>query len=85
MFATPARDQDERAYARQILARFMRRAYRRPVTDHEVDEKLSPYGLVRQDAPSFVQAIKTPLTAVLVSPHFLYLAEPADSAPGHAG
>jgi hypothetical protein len=80
LFDSPVRDQDERAYAREILARFMRRAYRRPVTDQEVDEKLSLYDMVREDASSFVQAIKSPLTAVLVSPHFLYLAEPPEAS-----
>ena len=77
LFESPLRDQDERAYAREVLVRFMRRAYRRPVTDQEVDEKLKLYNAVRKDASSFPQAIKTPLIAVLVSPHFLYLAEPS--------
>jgi len=67
---------DERAYARAILQRFMKRAYRRPVSDAEVDGKLALFDLVKDDVPSFVEAIKTPLSAVLVSPHFLYLAEP---------
>ena len=77
LFKSTLRDQDEREYARQVLAKFMRRAYRRTVTDQEVDEKLGLYDLVRNEAPSFVQAIEAPLIAVLISPHFLYLAEPA--------
>lgn len=58
----------------------MKRAYRRPVSDAEIDIKLALYDLVRKDSPSFVEAIKTPLSAVLVSPHFLYLAEPENDA-----
>lgn len=74
---SPLAENDERGYARVVLQRFMYRAYRRPVSDSEVDEKLALYDLVRADAPSFEEAIKTPLSAVLVSPHFLYLAEPS--------
>ncbi len=75
----PQPKQDERAAARDVLARFMKRAYRRPVASAEVDEKLMLFDAVRKDSASFVQAIKTPLIAVMVSPNFLYLAEP-DSA-----
>ncbi len=71
-----AEPKDERAAANTVLSNFMRRAYRRPVTDSEVEHKLKLFDLVRADTPSFVQAMKTPLTAVLVSPNFLYIAEP---------
>ncbi|MDA0586568.1 MAG: DUF1592 domain-containing protein [Planctomycetota bacterium] len=80
LFESPTRNSGERDYARAVLARFMKRAYRRPVSDAEIDIKLALYDLVRKDAPSFVEAIKTPLSAVLVSPHFLYLAEPESDA-----
>lgn len=80
LFDSPLRQRNERGYAREVLARFMKRAYRRPVSDAEVDVKLALYDLVRKESPSFVEAIKTPLSAVLVSPHFLYLAEPEADA-----
>ncbi|MGL4550615.1 MAG: DUF1592 domain-containing protein, partial [Gemmataceae bacterium] len=67
---------DEREYARAVLARFMRRAYRRPVSADEVAGRLALYDRARKDV-SFVEAIKRPLTAVLTSPHFLYLVESA--------
>ena len=73
---SPKSKQDERSVAREVLTRFMKRAYRRPVASAEVDEKFKLFEAVRQDSPSFVQALKTPLIAVMVSPHFLYLAEP---------
>ncbi len=72
-------EKNERTVAKDVLSKFMRRAYRRPVTPEEVESKLKLLDLVRKDAPSFVQAMKTPLTAVLVSPHFLYIAEPMKS------
>ena len=74
----PQPKQDVRVAARAVLTRFMPRAYRRPVTATEVDDKLKLFDTVLKQtpSPSFVQAIKTPLIAVMVSPHFLYLAEP---------
>ena len=82
---SPLAGRDERGYARAILHRFMKRAYRRPVSDAEVDDKLALFDLVRSDAPSFEEAIKTPLSAVLVSPHFLYLAETSANSLTVAG
>lgn len=76
---SPLADSNEREYAREVLAHFMKRAYRRPVSDEEVNGKLALYDLVRNDADDFRQAIRTPLSAVLVSPHFLYLAEPGSA------
>ena len=70
----------ERETAKMLIARFLRSAYRRPVTAAEIDEKLKLFDLVRTDSPSFVQAIKTPLIAAMASPHFLYLAEPVAHA-----
>lgn len=77
---SPLAGRDERGYARAVIQRFMMRAYRRPVSQAEVDDKLALFDLVRGDAPSFEEAVKTPLSAVLVSPHFLYLAEPTASS-----
>jgi mono/diheme cytochrome c family protein len=74
LFASPLHSTNERAYAREVLARFMRRAYRRPVTAAEIDGKLAFYDAARKEK-SFVEAIRVPLSAVLASPHFLYLVE----------
>ena len=75
----PSKDK-ERETAKALIARFLRSAYRRPVTTSEIEEKLKLFDLVRADSPSFVQAIKTPLIAAMASPHFLYLAEPVAHA-----
>lgn len=66
---------DERRAAKEIIGQLMQRAYRRPVTELEMEEKLRLFVSVRKDAPSFIAALKAPLMAVLISPHFLYLAE----------
>ncbi len=76
LFDSPLKDMDEKAYAREVITRFMTRAYRRPALRDEVDAKLALFEKTRADKPSFVEAIKVPLAAVLTSPHFLYLVEP---------
>jgi mono/diheme cytochrome c family protein len=81
LFDSPTRASDERGYVREVLSRFMRRAYRRPVGAEEVDAKLRLYDAARKEKP-LVEAVKMPLMAVLASPHFLFLAEPA--GPGDA-
>lgn len=76
LFDSPLRQTDERGYARAVLAKFMRRAYRRPVADPEIDSKLALFDRIRKEQP-FLEAIKAPLTAILASPNFLYLTESA--------
>jgi hypothetical protein len=63
--------------AQKIVSETMRRAYRRPVTADEVAGRMA---LFDASNPDFVQAIKAPLTAILVSPNFLFLVEPAAAA-----
>ena len=67
---------NETTRAREVIARFMARAYRRPVQPGEVDAKVALFEKLRAGKPSFIEAIKTPLAAVLASPHFLFLVEP---------
>ncbi len=71
---------EERARAAAVLREFMPRAWRRPVTDDEVASKLALYDRLRPTAADFQDALKSALTAVLTSPHFLYLVEPAVSS-----
>ncbi|MFK7777130.1 MAG: DUF1587 domain-containing protein, partial [Gimesia sp.] len=73
--STRSQPRDERRAAKEIITRMMKRAYRRPVTQQEIEDKLKLFVVFRKDASSFIEAIKIPLTAILVSPHFLYLAE----------
>ena len=63
------------ACARTNLADLARRAYRRPVTDGEVD------GLMQfvEHAPSIDQGMELAVEAILVSPRFLFRIEPAGS------
>jgi hypothetical protein len=83
LFDSPNRETNEQEYARDVLARFMRRAYRRPINPDEVDGKLRLFLGARAEK-SFVEAIKVPLTSVLVSSNFLFLTEPVADAKGSA-
>ncbi len=76
LFGSTTGATDEHRYATDVLTKFMRRAYRRPVSTEEVAAKVRHFDLARQEGATLVEAIKRPLAAVLISPHFLYLAEP---------
>jgi hypothetical protein len=60
---------------RDTLAAFARRAWRRPVADEEVDRLVSFVGSERRAGDTLEDALRTALTAVLLSPHFLYRVE----------
>ncbi|MGL4424239.1 MAG: DUF1587 domain-containing protein, partial [Gemmataceae bacterium] len=76
---------DETTRVRSVLAQFMARAYRRPVSIVEVEAKVKLFVAVRPTAGSFIAALRHPLTAVLTSPHFLYLSEPTTEAKSARG
>ncbi len=69
-------DVPEQVYVRQVVERFMKRAFRRPVKKAELDRMMKLYASNRSRYGSIEAAIKVPLTAVLCSPSFLYLSEP---------
>ncbi len=77
LFESPLRETDERQYASEVLSRFMRKAYRRPASDVELAAKMKLFDQAKAEGAAFLDAVKRPLIAVLVSPNFLFLAEPA--------
>ena len=68
-------DSDE-AYARHVIARFLPRAYRRPVTDGEIDRLLAFFQRVQKQGGSLEDSLRETLAMGLISPDFLYLVEP---------
>jgi hypothetical protein len=62
--------------AREILKAFLPRAFRRPVTEDDISQYVSLFRAVRKQGQEFEPAILFTLRAVLVSPKFLFLAEP---------
>jgi mono/diheme cytochrome c family protein len=86
--APPTGPDDEDAAARKILTSLMRRAYRRPVTDRDVQGAFDLYKKAHSEAATdgFNAGIEMALSAVLVSPEFLFRVEqdPAGLAPNTA-
>lgn len=70
---------DETVYAREVIARFTSRAYRRPVSDEEIDRKVALFQQLRSQEASFEATIVSTLTAVLCSSNFLLISEPEGS------
>ena len=64
---------------KNILSRFLRRAWRRPVSEEEKGKWLAHYEVIRKQSDTPVSALKETLSVALVSPHFLYLTEPFKS------
>lgn len=68
--------------ARALLARFLPRAFRRPAEPAEIDKYLAVYDRAAQRGDPYDRAVRLMLTGILVSPHFLFLAEPEPAEPG---
>jgi hypothetical protein len=72
--ARPKSPDEEDACAKQILSTLMRRAYRRPVADADLERILPFYRDARREA-DFDAGIEAALSAVLVSREFLFRVE----------
>ena len=70
----PAATSEEERCAREILATLARRAYRRPVTDSDVETLLRFHRAGRREG-NFERGIQEALTRLLVSPEFLFRIE----------
>ncbi|MDP3069564.1 MAG: DUF1592 domain-containing protein [Opitutaceae bacterium] len=72
--------------ARTILAKLARRAYRRPVTDEDLRRPMQFFHEGSAEGAGFEAGIEHAITAILVSPQFLFRieADPAGIAPGSA-
>ena len=62
-------------YAREIIERFTTRAYRRPVSGAEVARLLRFTEGALKRGETFERGVQMALTAVLISPHFLFRGE----------
>ena len=65
--------ENEKVYAKEVLTLFMTRAWRRPVTTAEVNQKLKLFTRIRPVCDDFQQAVVEVLATVISSPKFLYL------------
>ena len=67
------------AYTRQVLARFTNRAFRTQLPASELDRYFQFWNSIKTDHPTYEQSVKEVLVAILCSPKFLYLIEPAET------
>jgi hypothetical protein len=70
----PKDNADEEAFATGVLTRLMQRAYRRPVTAEDLATPLRFFREAR-DESGFEAGFEAALSAILVSPHFLFRVE----------
>ena len=77
LVAKPSGPDEEDAAAKKILTSLVRRAYRRPVTDADVQGAFDLYKNAKREAAAdkFDAGIEMALSGVLVSPEFLFRVE----------
>ena len=82
LFASPLRESDPAAYVREVLKRFVSRAFRRPATEEEVQRYAKIFDIFDAEFDSLEAAMRETLAMVLISPKFLYhtASEGADAA-----
>ncbi len=73
---------EDLSYAREIFARFVPRAWRRPIAEDELAPILKVVQTELDSGESFHEAIRVGLAAALTSPKFLYIVEPSAAAAG---
>ena len=66
---------DEEIYGREVLNRFLRRVWRRPVTSQEVDQFMALFATYRPGFSTFEDAMLEVLATALATPEFLYLTQ----------
>lgn len=83
--AEPGPKKPKKDAAKDIIAAFVSRAFRRPALPDEVNRFLRVFELRDKEGDLFEEAVKVSLTAVLVSPYFLFRIEldrPGDDPRG---
>ena len=81
LIAQPDDDTTPQEATRKILERFLPRAFRRPVSEEELDDYLALFDAGYQTDASFARSIQLVLSATLVSPKFLFIAETPNNQP----
>ena len=68
---------DEQEYGREVLSRFLKRVWRRPVNAQEVDSFMALFAKYRPGFATFEDAMVEVLATALATPEFLYLTQRA--------
>ncbi len=77
--AQPGNGVSPKDAAETILRRFSERAFRRPVSKRDFNRYIGLYKRAVASGDTFEESVKLALSAILVSPHFLYRPELAPS------
>ena len=79
----PIGDEDEIPCAKQIISALARQAYRRPVTENDLEGLLSFYQSGRNNG-NFESGVRTAIQAIIANPEFVFRfeREPSNAAPG---
>jgi hypothetical protein len=86
-FPRPVPDdaKDRRAYARELLGGFARRAFRRPADEKTLDRLVSlAESIYSQPGKTFEAGVSQGMVAVMASPRFLFREERAEQLAGRA-
>lgn len=84
LFDSPLRETDVDAYVREVLVRFVSKAFRRPATTEEVDRFVKVYQIVAPEMESFEAAMRETLSMVLISPKFLFHTRADEEVVSHS-
>nr|WP_271891182.1 DUF1592 domain-containing protein [Planctomicrobium sp.] len=78
---------DEQKYGREVLNKFLKSVWRRPVTSQEVSQFMVLFAEYRPEFSSFEEAMLEVLATTLATPEFLYLTQraTADGTDGPPG
>jgi hypothetical protein len=73
--STPGNGKTPEQAARENLTTLAMRAFRRPITDEDVQPLMDLFLLAHKKGETFENAMKVPMQAILVSPDFIYRVE----------
>jgi len=82
LFREPRRFEKPILIAREVILSFARRAWRRPVTDAEADQLMKLFARAHDRGDDFAVSVRLAIQSVLISPNFLFLAEPEPATSG---
>ncbi len=81
----PEGERERRQYAREILARFATKAFRRPVDEVTLDRLVAiAEGIYRQPGYRFESGVARAMVAVLASPRFVFRVEATEPRTGQS-
>ncbi|MEC8554170.1 MAG: DUF1592 domain-containing protein [Planctomycetota bacterium] len=76
LFTYPETDDDRERASKEVLNRIASFAFRRPVSNHDLDRLVALALSIQEEGDSFEESIQIALQAILISPKFLFRVEP---------